>query len=110
MLLALSGPAAMANHLDRNDLDINDFGVLFDHDNDLFDHDNDDLFDDDDCGIFRHHRDCDDDDEDLRVIELGDEECLVDEDRIVRCVEDPNNAITWLNNFFAQNDAEQNAA
>jgi len=116
LLLALSGPAAMANHLDGNDLDVNDFGIN-DRDDleDFFGHNlrNNDFgilsdFDDDcddDNGIFRHHRDCDDDDEDLRVIELGDEECLVEEDDVLFCNEDENDAQAWLDAFFARNDA-----
>jgi len=116
LLLALSGPAAMANHLDGNDLDANDFGIN-DRDDleDFFGHNlrNNDFgilsdFDDDcddDNGIFRHHRDCDDDEDELRVIEVGDEECLVEEDDVLFCNEDENDAQAWLDAFFARNDA-----
>jgi len=126
MLLAIPGPA-MANHLDGNDLDVNDFGIN-DRDDleDFFGHNlrNNDFgilsdFDDDcddDNGNFRHHRDCDDegfgDGENLRTIDVGDQECLVEEedgDADVLFCDKKQSAIDWLNNFFAQNDAEFNA-
>jgi len=107
LLLALSGPAAMANHLDGNDLDVNDFGI----------NDRDDLEDffghnlrNNDFGILSDFDD-DCDDEDIVVRDVGDEECVFERgDADPEFCARKHGAIEWLNNFFAQNDAEQNAA
>jgi len=96
LMMVASAAPAMANHLfDDNDLDhfgvLNDndldhFGVLNDHDlfdHDLFDHDNDGRFDDDD-----------DDEDELRTIDVGNLECLVeDEDHVKFCVNEDTNDI-----------------
>ena len=82
MMVASAAPA-MANHLSNNDLDDNDldhFGVLNDHD--LFDHDNDGFFD------------RDDDEDELRTVDVGNLECLVeDEDHVKFCVNEDTNDI-----------------
>jgi len=127
MLLAIPGPA-MADDFDG--LDIGDLGFRSGAlDNDIGDRDNlDDFFGhnvrnndflDDDFG---------DDGDRLRTIDVGDSECLVkeedddfdglfgdnfndddDEDVEVLFCDKKQSAIDWLNNFFAQNDAEFNA-
>jgi hypothetical protein len=109
MLLAIPGPAAMANHLDDNDLD----------DLDGLNRGNFGIFSDDFDGLNRGDfgilsdvldEDFDDDDgDDLRVIEVGDEECLVDDDDVLFCDEedDGGDAQAWLDAFFANNAAER---
>ncbi len=127
MLLAVSGPAAMADDFDGlfgNDIRNDNFG------NDSFLGDN---LRNNDCGIFGNDRNCDnnfhnndcgifgdgcdnnfDDGANLRTIDVGDEECLVEEEDgdfdVLFCDEDQNDALAWLQAFFAQNDAEFNAA
>src|SRR5215216_2530616 len=123
MLLAIPGPA-MAADFDIGDLNRGDFGILSD-DNDLDIGDRDDLE-----NFFGHnfnhdHEDFNDDGDNLRTIDVGDSECLVEEeddddedfnglfgdnfnhdheDVDVLFCDKKQSAIDWLNNFFAQND------
>ena len=124
MLLAIPGPA-MADDFDIGDLNR---GILSDDlDNDIGDSDN--LFGS------RFNHDFGDDGDNLRTIDVGDSECLVkeenddnenfddllfgdnfndddddDDDEDVLFCDKKQSAIDWLNTFFAQNDAEFNAA
>ncbi len=100
MLVVMSAPA-MANHLFNNDInDLDNFGVL----NDINDLDNLGRFDN--FGRFD-----DDDDDELRTIDVGDEECLVDDDDVLFCDEEDDeddfDAQAWLDAFFANNAAER---
>jgi len=139
MLLAIPGPA-MADDFDIGDLNRgilsddldNDIG---DSDNLFGSRFNDDIGDSDNLFGSRFNHDFGDDGDNLRTIDVGDSECLVkeenddnenfddllfgdnfndddddDDDEDVLFCDKKQSAIDWLNTFFAQNDAEFNAA
>jgi hypothetical protein len=103
MLLAVSGPAAMAdifNHHDNDIFDNHDNRIFDNNDNRIFFDNRSDVFDDGCIGttIFGHCTGVETgdnffDNQGLDTINVGPLECLVDEDRVDFCVNDNGNVV-----------------